>query len=65
MDESQQSKEAIRSKFAPKLDEILDAKNTSTLKTDENYAEIVSAVREWNKGERFPKDHDKRNYGAL
>lgn len=57
------AKEDHRARFNVKLQEYVASKKSSTLRTDDNYKEIVEAVKRWETGEKFTNDAMRRNYG--
>lgn len=51
-------------RFNTKYNQLISGKKqASKIKPDSVYDDIVSVVKDWEKGERFSTDQTKRNYG--
>ena len=65
MDPTQQIKDELRARFSAKLENWINSKKQSpSIKKDEMYAQIVTAVEKWSKDERFTDDKTNYNYGS-
>jgi hypothetical protein len=63
-DMSQSAKEDHRTRFNTSFNRWLESKTKPTIRSDETYNQIVTAVEKWANGERFSDDMTSYNYGS-